>query len=72
MMNQQLRSVDETVPTLRISRATIWRHLKRGSIRSVRIGRKLFISESEISRILRDGIPPVSNWSSANPKERDK
>ena len=42
-----------------ISHWTLRKHAKRGTITVVRIGKRLFLTSAEISRIQREGLPPL-------------
>lgn len=55
-----LNGIEVTAQHLgRSSPWTIRKHIERGNIKVVRIGRRVFISEDEIRRIQRDGLPPL-------------
>jgi hypothetical protein len=44
--------------------ASIWTlraHIKRGSIVAVRLGTRVYVSADEVSRVLREGLPPLKN-----------
>ena len=43
-----------------ISSWTLRKHLSRGTVKAVRIGRRLFINAEEISRIQSEGLPSLS------------
>jgi hypothetical protein len=38
---------------------TLRKHLLRGNIRPTRLGRKVFVSNEEITRIQREGLPSL-------------
>ena len=45
---------------------SIWslrKHISQGSVRPVRLGRRVFLGAEEISRIQRDGLPSLSTAS---------
>lgn len=44
----------------KISSWTLRKHLKRGTISAVRIGRRVFLNASEIRRIQSQGLPSLS------------
>lgn len=44
----------------RISSWTLRRHLRRGTVSAVRIGRRLLISSDEIRRIQAQGLPSLA------------
>jgi hypothetical protein len=44
----------------RISSWTLRRHLRRGTVSAVRIGRRLLISSDEIRRIQAQGLPSLT------------
>jgi phage antirepressor YoqD-like protein len=43
----------------RISSWTLRKHLRQGTVAAVRIGRRLFISQTEIQRIQTKGLPSL-------------
>jgi predicted site-specific integrase-resolvase len=43
----------------RISSWTLRKHVKLGTIKVVRIGRRLFINQAEIQRIQAEGLPSL-------------
>ena len=45
---QALLTIDEVLSVLRISRTTLWRHMKRGGIKSVRIGSRVLFQPSAV------------------------
>jgi hypothetical protein len=56
-----LNGIEVTAQHLgRSSPWTIRKHIERGNIKVVRIGRRVFIPGDEIRRIQRDGLPPLS------------
>jgi len=57
--NQQFLSPQEFADLLSISRWTVYAWLQEGKIRSVKIGRLVRIPESEVSRIVQEGIQEV-------------
>ena len=44
---------------LGVSEFTVRRRVKEGLVRSVRLGRRLLISESEVDRVIREGCAPA-------------
>ena len=55
MIEAKLHEVPETGRTLRVSNSTVWRLVKDGRIRAVRIGKRVLIPESEINRLMQNG-----------------
>lgn len=53
----QLRSFADAVRETGVSDVTLRRKAKANVIRTVRIGRRVLIPQSELERICRDGIP---------------
>lgn len=51
----KLSGVDETSKRLGVSSATVRRKIKDGSIRTVRLGRRLLVPEDEVLRICSQG-----------------
>jgi excisionase family DNA binding protein len=45
----------EAAAALRIGLSTIQRHVLRGAVASIKIGRKRFIKREELDRVLREG-----------------
>jgi hypothetical protein len=44
----------------RISGWTLRKHLKRGNVAAVRIGRRIFVNAKEVRRIQAEGLPSLS------------
>jgi hypothetical protein len=56
-----LYSVEDAAWALgKISGWTLRKHLKRGTVSAVRIGRRLFVSAVELRRIQSEGLPSLS------------
>lgn len=53
-----LLNLVEVAQRLNVSRTTIWRLVKRGDIRAVRIGSRTLIPRTELQRIVGDQPPP--------------
>jgi hypothetical protein len=57
----RLYSLDEAAGQLGgVSTWTLRKHLSRGSIKVTRLGRRVFLSASEIERIQREGLPSLT------------
>lgn len=54
-MTDRLRSIQEAADRLGISPWTVRRLADRGELRSVRMGRRVLISEREIVRVINNG-----------------
>ena len=54
-MEDQLRSIDETSQRLGVSTFTTRRLIKTGSIKAVRISKRVMVRESEIERVIAQG-----------------
>lgn len=55
-----LYSLEDAAKVLgRISSWTLRKHLKRGTVKAVRIGRRLFLNADEIRRIQKNGLPSL-------------
>jgi len=50
----QLMRVSEAAKLLRIHRATLYRWISKGRVIVTRIGRTLFVSESEVKRLKKE------------------
>jgi excisionase family DNA binding protein len=55
MQDTKLRGISEVAERLGVSRATVWREIKRGHIRSVRIGARVLVSDAELARLAEEG-----------------
>ena len=55
MADTKLRSVPASAERLGVSRASVWRGIKNGTIRSVRIGTRVLVSDAEIERLMEQG-----------------
>jgi hypothetical protein len=56
-----LYSVEDAAIALgKISGWTLRKHLKRGNVSAVRIGRRLFVNSREVRRIQDEGLPSLS------------
>jgi excisionase family DNA binding protein len=58
-MADKLNGLGDAAQRLGVSEFTVRRRVKEGVIRSVRLGRRLLISESEVERVIREGCAPV-------------
>ena len=56
-ITERMLNLKEAGYRLRKSPGYIRKHIKAGNIRAVRIGRTWFVSEDEIARIQREGLP---------------
>ena len=45
---RKLLTIDEVLSILRISRTTLWRHMKMGGIKSIRIGSRVLFEPSAV------------------------
>jgi hypothetical protein len=55
-----------------ISSWTLRKHLKRGTVSAVRIGRRLFINRQEILRIQSEGLPSLKSQNSDSEQRDDQ
>lgn len=58
-MADRLNGLRDVAQRLGVSEFTVRRRVKEGVIRSVRLGRRLLISESEVERVIREGCAPA-------------
>jgi excisionase family DNA binding protein len=58
-MEDQLRSINETSQRLGVSTFTTRRLIKAGSIKAVRISKRVMVRESEIERVMAHGCIPA-------------
>ena len=49
---QALMTIDEVLSILRISRTTLWRHMKRGGIKSIRIGSRVLFEPAAVDEFI--------------------
>ncbi len=52
-MVEKLYTVNEVVEMLRISRATLYRHIESGLLKPLKLGGKVLFSESELDRLIK-------------------
>ena len=52
-----LHTVKETQEALRISHATTWRLIAVGTLKTVRIGRRRFVTDESLNAVARSGAP---------------
>jgi excisionase family DNA binding protein len=57
----QLNSIEEAAKSCGVSPWTLRKHLQIGTIQPVRIGRRVLISNTELERICRDGLPALKS-----------
>lgn len=55
-----LQSIKASATRLGVSPFTVRRLVKTGKLKAVRLGRRVLVSDEEISRIMREGCPVVS------------
>ncbi len=55
LSSYQLRSIDETAQELRLSPLTLRAWIKDGKLCAVRLGRRLFVTQAEIDRLVLQG-----------------
>jgi hypothetical protein len=71
-LNAQLFSVEEAGRLLGgISPWTLRKHISRGNVRVTRLGRRVFVGEGEMSRIVREGLPSLGNATAKNQQSSD-
>jgi excisionase family DNA binding protein len=52
-MVEKLYTLNEVLEILRVSRATLYRHIDSGLIKPVKLGRRVLFPESEIDRLIK-------------------
>jgi excisionase family DNA binding protein len=57
-MTRQLSTIGDAAATLRVKPSGLRRWIREGKVNVVRLGRLVRISEDEIERIMREGLPP--------------
>jgi len=55
-METKTYTLQEIAEILKISEITIYRYIKKGKIKAIKIGKKWRIKSEELERILKDGI----------------
>jgi excisionase family DNA binding protein len=53
----RLLSVREVADALAVSRVTVWRLVRRGELRPVRVGRAVRFRPEDVERVVREGAP---------------
>jgi hypothetical protein len=60
-VTSRLHSLDAVAKSLGgISVWTLRKHIARGTVRVVRLGKRVFIAEAELSRLAAQGLPSLS------------
>ena len=59
MSDKKLYTLPEAGDVLGISPWTIRKHVKLGTVVAVRCGRRVLVSETELTRIQREGLPSI-------------
>ena len=49
-------SVDEAAAVLKVSPSTVWKSIKCGDIRSIRLGSRVLVPRSEIERLVGEKV----------------
>ena len=57
--NKRLHSLDSAADRLDISVHTLRKHQHRGSLRTVKVGRRVMVPEAELQRISENGLPSL-------------
>jgi len=52
-MVEKLYTLNEVLDILRVSRATLYRHMESGLIKPVKLGRRVLFPETEINRLIK-------------------
>jgi hypothetical protein len=56
----KLNSIDDAAKALGgISPWTLRKHIARGTVRVVRLGKRVFIAETELARLATEGLPSL-------------
>lgn len=56
VMGERLLTVAEVARTMRVSNMTVYRLIKSGQLRAIRVGKNYRIRESEVERYLRERV----------------
>ena len=54
--NTKMYNIDQVAEMLRLCRITVFRYIKSGKIKAIKIGREWRIKQEEIDRIMREGV----------------
>ena len=52
----KMYNIDQVADMLRLCRITVFRYIKSGKIKAIKIGREWRIKQDEIDRIMREGV----------------
>ena len=58
--NRLLHTIKETQEALRVSHATTWRLIGVGTLKTVRIGRRRFVTDESLNAVARAGAATTS------------
>ena len=53
--DNKMYNIDQVADMLRLCRITVFRYIKSGKIKAIKIGREWRIKQDEIDRIMREG-----------------
>ena len=54
--NTKMYNIDQVAEMLRLCRITVFRYIKSGKIKAIKIGKEWRIKQDEIDRIMREGV----------------
>ena len=54
--DNKMYNIDQVADMLRLCRITVFRYIKSGKIKAIKIGREWRIKQDEIDRIMREGV----------------
>ena len=52
----KMYNIDQVAEMLRLCRITVFRYIKAGKIKAIKIGKEWRIKQDEIDRIMREGV----------------
>lgn len=66
--SKRVHSMDSGANQLGVSVYTLWAHRRRGTLRTIKIGRRVLIPEEELQRVAAAGLPSLSTHSAQEKK----
>jgi len=57
---RSLHTVRDVCADARVSRATVWRLIKNGTLKTVSIGRRTLVTDESLQQLVEQGTPKVA------------
>ena len=57
---RRLHAINDVCADARVSRATVWRLIKNGTLKTVSIGRRTLVTDESLRQLIEQGAPKVA------------